>query len=350
MLFSLQGFRGCLAVGCAGVCCWLAADLLVFQGPLHERWMQGRGGEGVAEVQGRAITRLELAEALRADLWRRHESWAALGAEARKATRWRVLESLVDERLVRAGRLMDGPAKPPPAAEARRESDLMRRQFANADEYPGRLAAQGQTQASLDAAIREAQLDEAWMSDKIAPHLAAVTEVEARAWYAASQETLRMPTAHHAAHLFLTRHDPAKPDREAEMRAIHRRLIAKEKPFAALVAEHSEDDRTRQIGGDLGWFTRERMPEDFIAAVEKLKVGQYSDPVPTKLGWHLILVMERRASRLPTFEEVKDEILALLTSQRREEAVKRLLTELRQSAGKSLIYHPQVIDRAEPAP
>jgi hypothetical protein len=350
MLFSLQCFRGCLAVGCASACCWLAADLLVFQGPLHERWMQGRGGECVAVVQGRAITRLELAEAMRAHLWRQHESWAALGAEARQQTRRRVLDSLVDERLVRACRLMDGPAKPPPAAEARRESDFMRRQFANTAEYPGRLAAQGQTQASLDAAIRDEQLDEAWLDEKIAVRLAVVTEAEARAWYAESKETLRIPTAHHAAHLFLTRHDPAKPDREAEIRAIHRRLIAKEKTFAALAAEHSEDDRTRNIGGDLGWFTRERMPEDFIAALERLKVGQLSDQVPTRLGWHLIRVMERRESRLPTFEEVQDEILALLTSQRREEAVKSLLTELRQAAGKSLIYHPQVIDRAEPAP
>jgi hypothetical protein len=349
MPLPIPGFRWCFAVCCL-VGGWLVADLRVFQGPVHGWWMQGMGGACVAEVDCLPVTRMDLEEALRAHLWRQHEAWAALGTEARQQTRRLVLESLIDEGLIRTSRLKDGHAKPPPPAEARREVDYMRRQFANAAEYPGRLTAQRQTQASLDAAIRDSQLDEAWIAGKIAPRLAEVTAKEVRAWYEEFKETLRIPQAHHAAHLFLTRHDPTKPDREAEMREIHRQVVAKEKTFAALAAEHSEDDRTKKIGGDLGWFTRARMPADFMAAVENLKVGQFSAPVPTKLGWHLILVMERREARLPKFEEVKDEILALLTSQRREEAIKRLLAELRQAAGKSLIYHPQVIDRAEPAP
>jgi peptidyl-prolyl cis-trans isomerase C len=61
-----------------------------------------------------------------------------------------------------------------------------------------------------------------------------------------------------------------------------------------------------------------------MQAVEKLPLGKISDPVQTKLGWHLIRVDERRSSRLPKFEEVKAEIIAMLDQQRREKALKEL--------------------------
>lgn len=301
-------------------------------------------GDAAAEIQGRTITHLALAEALRDHLWKNHLAWSALPAEVRQQTRSLVLEAMLNDRLIRSARLNDVAS----TVDVRQESDMMRRQFAVATEYPARLAAQQQTEQSLDTAIRDAQLDEKWITEKIA--FAEVTEQDVRAWYDEFKERLRIPQAHHAAHIFLTRHDKTQPDREPEIREIHRQLMAKDKTFAALAAAHSDDDRSKVVGGDLGWFTRERMPADFIAAVEKLKIGQFSDPVSTKLGWHLIIVMDRRASRLPTFEEVKDEIAALLTSQRREAAVKSLIAELRQTAGKSLIYHSQVIDRTEPAP
>lgn len=338
---------------------YLFLDLYAFQGPLHERLMQGRGaspegagGGHVAQVYGRPITRLELEEAMRDYLWKHHEKWDALGEEARRQTRWLVLETLVNDRILRSFRIMNGIDHLPPAAMANHEADMMKRQFADASEFPARLAAQQQTQASLDAAIRDAQLDEQWIAEKIAKRLAEITEADARAWYDDYQETLRIPKAWHAAHIFLTRHDAAKPDREAEIRDIHRRLTAGESSFAALAAAHSDDDRTKLVGGDLGWVTAARLPEDFIAALDKLTVGKVSEPVLTKLGWHLILVMDVHASRLPTFEDVRDEILAMLTSKRREEAVKSLVAELRERSLRPtqfVFYHPQIIDQAVPA-
>ncbi len=359
MPFSAHGFPWRFAV-CFIAASYLLADLYVCKGPLHARLMVGRGaspqgkaGGHVAEVYGQPVTRLELQEAMRDHLWKRNEVWSSLGVEARKQTRWLVLENLVNDRILRAFRMMNGIDTVPPLGDARRESDFMRRQFANAEEFPRRLSSQQLTEQSLDASIRDAQLDEEWIREKIAHRMAELTAADARAWYDEFKETLRIPQAHHVAHLFLTRHDKAKPDREMEIREIHGRLMADRKRFAELVAVHSDDERTKKIGGDLGWFTRERMPADFIAAVEKLKPGDFSAPVLTKLGWHILLVKERRESRLPAFEECRDEIFGMLTSRRREEAVRSLIAELRersQRPTKFVFYHPEVIDRAEPAP
>lgn len=343
MRARVRGLLGCLAV-CAAA--WVLLDLLVWQGPLHVRLTQGRGGHVVVEVAGGGIMRQELQHALREHLWLRDEAWPALDAAARAQARWAVLEKLVNARLIRTCRLQDsGGGLPPPTTRMRREGEMMRRQFADEPDYARRLDGQQHTQQSLDAAIREAQLDEAWVAARIAPEIDSISTEAVRAWYDQFKETLCIPAAHHAAHLFLARH----PTAEARIREMQRQLLSGEKTFAALVAAHSEDLRTKGQGGDLGWFTRQRMPADFAAAVETLEVGQLSVPIATSLGWHLVIVRERRPSRLPALAEVRAEVLAHLIVKRREDAVKALLAALRSRCGPPL-YELSVINSLEPLP
>ncbi len=348
---SFQLLPGWFTVSCIAACC-LLADLFIFKGPVYKHLMRGReDGRGMAaEVYGLPITRQDLEEAMREHLWKHNESWASLGPEARKQTRWLALENLVNDRILRACRSLSVLEAGSSKAAAKLEAERMQRQFATAAEFPKRLAAQQLTPKSLEARIYDAQLDEAWIAEKIQPRLKDLSEQEVRAWYDAFKETLRIPQAQHAAHIFLSRHDHTKPNREVEIREIQRQLLAKEKTFAQLAEEHSDDERSRALGGDLGWFTRERMPTDFITAVQKLKIGQFSEPVQTQLGWHIIIVLERHASWLPAFAEVKSEITALLTSKRRVEAVKSLLAELRKNSQQHLLYHADVIDQSVPAP
>ncbi|OYW70675.1 MAG: hypothetical protein B7Z37_30000 [Verrucomicrobia bacterium 12-59-8] len=224
----------------------------------------GKHSSPAAEVYGQRITRLELDESMRTHLWTHHQKWTDLAPAARKQTRWEVLENLVNDRLIRAFRLMDGTTATLPTPGEKREADMQQRQFATAAEFPQRLAAQQQTPRSLAADIHEAQLDEAWITRQIQPALQEITPQQLRSWYNEFKETLRIPQAFHAAHLFLTRHDPSKPNREAEIHELRRQFMAKEKTFAQLTAAHSDDARTKKLGGDLGWFTQQRMPADFI--------------------------------------------------------------------------------------
>jgi parvulin-like peptidyl-prolyl isomerase len=219
--------------------------------------------------------------------------------------------------LITAGIILNSRPTPLPAEVSEavaEEFDLWQKQFHLGDiDRAERLALQHLTERDMRQRIREAQLEEAQIEKQIPP----ITEAEARAWYATHREELRLPTLHRVSHLFLTRHNPKKPDRSAEMRAIHQKLKSGT-DFATLVSQHSEDARSKLLGGDLGWLSATRMPADFMTHIEKLRAGETSAPLETRLGWHLLRITDHRESRVPTFEEARPEIEALLDLAARE--------------------------------
>lgn len=338
---------------------YLFADMAVWRGPLYRRltrpWAasgEGGAGEQAAVVYGRPVTRLELAEALRAYLWQRGETWQALGAEARERVRQLVLEQLVNDRLVRAFRVMNRLDQPVPEAPVEREVELLRRQFPREGEWAQRLALQARSEEAWRAETREALEDAAWIEEKIRHRLVEITEDLTREWYDQRGAELEVPERFQAAHLFLSAHDPQKPERSAEVAAVTARLAAGE-TFEKLVAELSEDARTKLRRGELGWFSAERMPADFMAAVRAAPLGDVQGPVKTSLGWHWLRVTAREPARQPAYEEVREEIRARLEDERRALAVKALMAELRLRSvqpTRFLHYHPEVIQSVEPAP
>lgn len=98
--------------------------------------------------------------------------------------------------------------------------------------------------------------------------------------------------------------------------------------FAELAQEHSTGPSAER-GGDLGYFTRNQMVEEFAAKAFELEPGTISqEPVKTEFGWHIIKVEERRPSPKPEFEEVQDRVRAQLA----DELVREMVTEVRADA------------------
>ncbi len=80
--------------------------------------------------------------------------------------------------------------------------------------------------------------------------------------------------------------------------------------FAALAKQVSQDEATRDNGGDLGWFPRNVMPPEFEQAAFALQAGENSGVVSTQLGLHIIKVLERDAKRALAPEMVQNQRLA----------------------------------------
>lgn len=73
-----------------------------------------------------------------------------------------------------------------------------------------------------------------------------------------------------------------KEDAEYILRQIH-----SGEDFSKLAKEYSECSSAEQ-GGELGKFSSGMMVPEFERAVYNLKVGETSEPVRTKFGYHII--------------------------------------------------------------
>ncbi len=91
--------------------------------------------------------------------------------------------------------------------------------------------------------------------------------------------------------------------------------------FAKVAGEVSKDPGSKTDGGDLGFFTKDRMVEPFAEAAFKLEPGQISDPVKSQFGWHVIKVEEKRTKPAPTFEETKDQVETYLARKAQQDLI-----------------------------
>lgn len=86
---------------------------------------------------------------------------------------------------------------------------------------------------------------------------------------------------------------------EAEATNVLSRLQAGE-DFGALAAALSRDVTTRDQGGDLGWFADGELLEPALVQVAfALQPGQIAGPVATRLGYHVVQVLERDSRPVP---------------------------------------------------
>ena len=63
--------------------------------------------------------------------------------------------------------------------------------------------------------------------------------------------------------------------------------------FAVIAQEFSEDENSRGRGGMLGKIRKGETIEDFEVAVFSLKPGTLSQPFPTRLGYHIVEVLNK---------------------------------------------------------
>jgi peptidyl-prolyl cis-trans isomerase SurA len=64
-------------------------------------------------------------------------------------------------------------------------------------------------------------------------------------------------------------------------------------PWDSVAKEYSEDKGSAPKGGVLPEFTSSRIVPEFVVAIDSLEPGEYSKPVKTIYGWHIIKLIER---------------------------------------------------------
>ena len=99
--------------------------------------------------------------------------------------------------------------------------------------------------------------------------------------------------------------------------------------FAELAEEHSTDPSAEGRGGDLGFFTRDRMVAPFAETAFAMEPGSHSEePVETQFGWHVILVEELREGTAPERDAVEGQLQEMIAA----EVIEETRNELREMA------------------
>jgi len=116
---------------------------------------------------------------------------------------------------------------------------------------------------------------------------------------------------------------------EEEAKSIIAQLGKKGSKFDKIAREKSKDAGSAEKGGSLGWAVPNNFVPPFADALLTLKKGTYTkEPVKTEFGWHIIKLDDIRDLKVPSYDELKPQILQRLQQQ----AVQALIADLRSKA------------------
>jgi peptidyl-prolyl cis-trans isomerase C len=161
-----------------------------------------------------------------------------------------------------------------------------------------------------------------------------VTDAEVTAYYNENKARFQQPERVEASHILIG----TDPEDTAEEKALKKteaeNVLAQLKggaDFAEMAQQHSICP-SKEKGGDLGYFQRGQMVKPFEDAAFSLGVGELSDIVETKFGYHIIKVTAHEDARDIPLEDARAGISLFLDGQRKNDAMADYVEELRKAA------------------
>ena len=118
-----------------------------------------------------------------------------------------------------------------------------------------------------------------------------------RAWFDKHPEVAKIPERRHVGQVVVATRKEAE-----ELRA---RILKGESLFV-LAGRYSIDPVGHKQNGDMGWIVAGRGMPELDGALSKLKDNEVSDVIETKMGFHLLTILERQPGGMKTYAEVHD--------------------------------------------
>ena len=116
---------------------------------------------------------------------------------------------------------------------------------------------------------------------------------------------------------------------DEEARAVRKKLTPEN--FADIAKDVSISPEGER-GGDLGFFGKGDMPEEFEVVAFTTRQGSISRIIKTGYGYHIFFIEERRKSILLDFEDVKEEIIEAMSREVAERKFSEWVTTLKRNA------------------
>jgi len=167
------------------------------------------------------------------------------------------------------------------------------------------------------------------LMQKAVEDVAEPTEAELKEFYSDNLEMFVRPEQVRASHII--KHVNPSVDREtafAEIVEIQNQLNAGT-PFEELASQHSD---CPDSAGDLGFFERGQMVEEFENVAFEMKEGEISDIFLTDFGYHIVKLNDHVPGGPVPFEDVQEQLGEHLLEQARSQAVEAFIDGLKSKA------------------
>lgn len=254
--------------------------------------------------------------------------------EAEPAIRTEVLNRLVATKIF-LGKATDSDRESAKITTAKFIEESKKRSPSEAS-FKRQILASGKTMEVFEAEVNEQSVVKA-VIDRMLKSKQNVTDEEVRKYYEANPKEFTDPTRYKVRHVFLTLRDPesrqslsdlAKQTKVLKMNEIASRA-RKGEDFAALAREYSEDRVSKELGGEYNFTMGQGVPE-FESATANLKPGQISDVVISRMGVHLIQLVEATPGKLKSFDEVQQRIKDGLLQEKSQKALPEFIAQMRK--------------------
>lgn len=285
--------------------------------------------EVVATVNGQNITKEQLQEIFNAALQGAGATVDSLSPQQQLQGYTQLLNDLITDKLVAEASTSEKVSD----AEVDAEIDKIKSQFPNPSLFDEELKLSGLTVEKMKENISTMLQQQRWMQTQVKP--SDITDAAVQSFYDSNPAEFEQPETVEASHiLFLVEPDaPAdtvQAKQDAASKAAER--ASKGEDFNTLAKELSEEPGADQSGGELGYFSKDRMVPEFANAAFSQQVGDIGQPVRSEFGWHVIKVTDKKSAGPVPFDDVKDQIRAFLLSNEQREAVQKILQNLKDSA------------------
>ena len=286
----------------------------------------------VARVNGRAILGRDLEQRVRAQLAPiGNPAWQNLREDYRQELTNSALGSAVAEELIYEKAVAAGVKVP--ATDVQSEFAKVTKSFADDAAMNVALAARGLDRASLMRELERNLVIGKYINDNVTSKIT-VTPEEAAEYYKSHTEEFRHPDMVRTSHILIMVTEGATADQDRLARQRAEAILArarKGEDFAKLAQETSMDSSASQ-GGDIGYVTPGQVDPAYQAAAFSLAVGSLSDPVRSRVGYHIIKVTDKKKEGIATLDESRVQLTEFLKNQKSDRQLQQLVDQLRKEA------------------
>lgn len=224
------------------------------------------------------------------------------------------------------------------AAEADKRLDLIRKKSMSEDALTAQLKTMNLTIDGLHARLAEEATAVQVLRDKVI-----VSDADVKKFFDDNPAQFEEPEMVHGYHILILAVDKTgtplpEADNAAKKKTADSLLkrIKNGEDISKLAKDFSDDPSAKENNGEFT-LPRGRMPLEFASAAFSLQTNQVSDVVTSKLGYHIIKLIEKLPARKLEFAKVSPDIRNYLEMQEMQKILPDVSAKLQKEAGVQIL-------------